>query len=137
MRNRGPRERNRLSGSFASFSGVTAADCRYAADVTMSLKNFLMSQPLSRNSTASQSSSSGWLGGSPVTPKSPVVRTIPVPNTCCQNRLTVTRAVSGFSGRSSHSASPSRLCGISGVIGGSAFGVSAPTLSRRLSYSPR
>ena len=44
-------------------------------------------------------------------PKSPVVRTSPVPNTSCQKRLTVTRAVSGWSARSSHLAKPSRFFG--------------------------
>ncbi len=39
--------------------------CRYVADVTSSLKNCLTSQPDSRNSTASQSSSSGCDGSSP------------------------------------------------------------------------
>ena len=57
-----------------------------------------MSQPLSRKSTASQSSSSGWLGHSPWAPKSAVVRTMPVPKNICQRRFTATRAVSGFSG---------------------------------------
>ena len=72
MRKRGPRESSRLSGSFSSFSGVATADCRYVADVTISLKNCFTSQPDSRNSTASQSSNSGCDGSSPVTPKSPL-----------------------------------------------------------------
>ena len=58
---------------------------------------------------------------------------MPVPNISCQKRLTVTRAVSGFSGRSSHSAKPSRLRGKSGGIGGKAAGVAGVTVSRRLS----
>ena len=37
-----------------------------------------------------------------MTPKSPVVRTRPVPKISCQSRLTATRAVKGFSGRTSH-----------------------------------
>src|SRR5262249_40399584 len=76
------------------------------------------SQPDSRNSTASQSSSSGCDGGSPLTPKSPLVRTMPVPKTSCQKRLTVTRAVSGCSGRRSHWANPRRVRGRAGGIGG-------------------
>ena len=55
-----------------------------------------MSQPERMNSTASQSSSSGWLGGSPCAPKSSTVFTRPVPKSICQSRLTATRAVSGF-----------------------------------------
>ena len=80
-----------------------------SADVTSSLKNRFTSQPDSRNSTASQSSSSGCDGSSPLTPKSPAVRTRPVPKSSCQKRLTVTRAVSGCSGRSSHCAKPRRF----------------------------
>ena len=72
-------------------------------------------------------------GSSPAMPKSPLVRTRPVPNTSCQKRLTVTRAVSGCSGRSSHCAKPSRLLRQIGGIGGSDFGVAAFTWSRRLS----
>ena len=46
---------------------------------------------------ASQSSSSGCVGGSPCRPKSPGVRTRPWPKWCIQTRLTITRAVSGLS----------------------------------------
>ena len=74
MRNRGPRESRRLSGSFSSLSFVTTALWRYVADVTISLNNFFTSQPDSRNSTASQSSNSGCDGNSPETPKSPADR---------------------------------------------------------------
>ena len=59
----------------------------------------LMLQPRSANSTASQSSSSGWVGGSPWRPKSFGVRTIPSPKCPCQMRFTITRASSGLSGR--------------------------------------
>ena len=41
MRNRGPRERRRFAPSFASFSGVTAADCRYVALVTLNDPQFV------------------------------------------------------------------------------------------------
>ena len=106
--------------------------------MTSSLKNFLTSQPDSRNSTASQSSSSGCDGSSPVMPKSPVVRTRPVPNTSCQKRLTVTRAVSGCSGRSSHWAKPEAIAAAGRPAAAAATsGVPALTWSRRLSYSPR
>ena len=51
------------------------------------------------NSVASQSSSSGWVGGSPCVPKSSLVSTRPRPKNCSQTRLTATRAVSGLSRR--------------------------------------
>ena len=68
----------------------------------------LTDQPFSMNETASWSSSSGWLGGWPAAPKLSGVGTRPRPNRCSQTRLTSTRAVSGFSGDASHSASSSR-----------------------------
>ena len=61
-----------------------------------------------RTPTASQSSSSGWLGSSPCVPKSSSVSTSPMPKSCAQKRLTATRAVSGLSGRHSQRATPSR-----------------------------
>ena len=51
------------------------------------------------NATARWSSSSGWLGGWPAAPKLSGVGTSPRPNRCSQTRLTITRAVSGLSGR--------------------------------------
>ena len=48
-------------------------------DVTIDLTRRLTSQPLSRKSTASQSSNSGCVGNSPCMPKSSLVRTMPVP----------------------------------------------------------
>ncbi len=65
-------------------------------------------QPRATNSVASQSSSSGCVGSSPIVPKSLGVATRPRPKWCCQSRLTITRAVSGWSGRTSHSASAVR-----------------------------
>ena len=53
--------------------------------------------PARTNSVASQSSSSGCVGGSPCVPKSSLVSTMPRPKNCSQTRLTVTRAVSGLS----------------------------------------
>ena len=50
----------------------------------------------------------GCVGRSPRSPKSLGVRTRPSPKWCCQIRLTMTRAVSGLSGRASQSASCSR-----------------------------
>src|SRR5436305_2097958 len=81
------------------------------------------SQPSSRNCTASQSSSSGWLGGSPWAPKSSAVFTKPVPKNCCQNRFTATRAVSGCSGLTSQRARPRRLGAASAGSGGRKAGV--------------
>ena len=52
-------------------------------------------QPPRMNSSASQSSSSGCVGRSPSTPKSPGVSTSPRPKWCIQTRLTSTRATSG------------------------------------------
>ena len=54
-----------------------------------------MLQPLSMNSTASQSSNSGWLGASACVPRSSEVATRPVPKYACQARLTNARAVVG------------------------------------------
>src|SRR2546426_3228506 len=50
------------------------------------------------NSKASQSSSSGCVGGEPCVPKSFAGSTIPRAKYCCQMRLTMTRAVSGLCG---------------------------------------
>ena len=72
------------------------------------------SQPLSMKSTASQSSSSGWLGYWPWAPKSAGVATMPVPKKICQRRLTATRAVSGWSRIVIHLARPRRLAGGAG-----------------------
>ena len=83
MRKRGPRDSSRFSGSFSQFLRRRRRPIGgRSAEVTISLKNVFMSQPDSRNSTASQSSNSGCDGSSPVTPKSPVVRTRP-----CRNLL--------------------------------------------------
>src|SRR3712207_7006563 len=46
------------------------ASWRNAAEVSSSRTRALVSQPFSRYQTASQSSSSGWLGSSPCAPKS-------------------------------------------------------------------
>ena len=59
----------------------------------------LMLQPRFMNSTASQSSSCGCVGGSPILPKLSSVATMPRPKWWCQMRLTITRAVSGFCAR--------------------------------------
>ena len=77
--NLGPRANSRLSGSSCFNSRVMRLDCRYVAEVTISLCTCLTSQPLCLNSVASQSKSCGWLGHSPRVPKSSDVRTIPDP----------------------------------------------------------
>src|SRR6266478_2207710 len=61
------------------------------------------------NSAASQSSSSGCVGGEPWAPKSFSVSTRPRPKYCCQRRLTVTRAVSGLAGSTIQRARSRRL----------------------------
>ena len=53
--------------------------------------------PRRTNSFASQSRSSGWLGGSPSRPKSLGVPASPRPKWYCQIRLTITRVESGLS----------------------------------------
>ena len=70
----------------------------YAADDMMSRCIALTDHPLWMNSTASQSSSSGWVGGSPRVPNSLGVGTSPVPKWCCHSRFAMTRAVRRFSG---------------------------------------
>ena len=52
--------------------------------------------PPSRNSAASQSSSSGCVGSAPLRPKSLGVSTMPRPKWYCQTRLTIDRQVSGL-----------------------------------------
>src|SRR5215471_21788787 len=94
----------------------------------------LMSQPVRTNSVASQSSSSGWLGGSPCEPKSSAVLTIPVPKYCCQYWFTATRAGSGLDGSRIHFANPKRFGGMSRDIGGRKDGTPEVTLSPLLSY---
>ena len=59
----------RLFGSISRSSGRGLEDWRYVADMTINLTMCLMSQ-VSRNSTASQSSRSGCVGGSPCVPRS-------------------------------------------------------------------
>jgi hypothetical protein len=86
-------------------------------------------QPLSINSTASQSSNSWFAGGSLVVPKSSVDFTEPTPKISCQNRLTVTRAVSGLSAELIHLARPRRFVGAPAGIACSTPGVAAVTLS--------
>src|SRR5256885_16213053 len=60
------------------------------------------------NSHASQSSSSGWLGGTPCAPKSSNPLEIPCPNKSAHKRLTITLAVSGLSLEVIHWARSSR-----------------------------
>ncbi len=77
--------------------------------MTMSLCIAFMLHPRATNSDASQSSSSGWLGGDPCVPKSLSVSTRPRPKYSCHMRLTATRAVSGFFGSTIHFARSSRV----------------------------
>ena len=79
--------------------------------MTISRCSLFTSHPDATNSVASQSSRSGWLGGSPRTPKSSADFTRPMPKNCCQKRLTATRAVSGLAGSTNQRARSSRLAG--------------------------
>src|SRR5262249_247287 len=109
-RNRGPRASNRFFGSRSRSATDPCEACRYVAEVTISRCCALMFQaPL--NSVASQSSSSGWLGGDPCTPKSSAVSTSPAPKNTRDDRLTARGAVRGGDGRTSQRASPSRVRG--------------------------
>src|SRR5439155_10808175 len=85
------------------------------------------------NSLASQSSSSGWLGRSPWTPKSSVVFTSPVPKNVCQKRFTVARAVSGLSGETIQFATARRFRGASFGSGGRLAGTPGSTFVSGLS----
>ena len=77
--------------------------------MTIRLSMAFTSQPLSTNSQASQSSSSGWVGQAPCEPKSSSVVTSPWPKTSFQSRLTITRATSGLSRAASHRARSRRV----------------------------
>ena len=81
-----------------------------------------MLQPRFMNSTASQSSSSGCVGCSPILPKLSSVATMPRPKWWCQMRLTMTRAVSGFCAEPSHSASARRRPDVCPSAGGISVG---------------
>src|SRR4051812_35926130 len=86
---------------------------------------------------ASQSSNSGWLGGSPCTPQSSSVLTRPTPKNWYHKRFTATRLVSGCAGSVSHIARPRRLGGAPLGIGGSAAGTLGETGSPGALYWPR
>ena len=72
-----------------------------------------MSQPLATNSPASQSSNAGFTGGSPCAPMSSSTFERPMPKNCLHSRFTKTRAVSGFSFATIHSAKSRRVSGAS------------------------
>ena len=75
-----------------------------------------MLQPLSMNSTASQSSSAGCVGALPLRPKSKTVATSGAPKCRSQMWLTATRAVSGLSrrGHPARQGEPASRCSSSG-----------------------
>ena len=105
--------------------------------MTMSLCIAFMSHLRSMNSTASQSSSSGCVGGSPCVPKSSLVSTRPLPKCCAQMRFIVTRAVSGLFGSTSQFARPRRLAGAPAGSGCSLAGTPGLTSSPRFLKLPR
>ena len=96
----------------------------------------------SMNSLANQSSSSGWLGLAPALPKSLAVGTMPRPKTCCQMRLTITRASSGLFRLVAHLAKRARRWA-SGVFESSfnspanSSGAAGTTSARKFSGLPR
>src|SRR5438874_5845276 len=102
------RQTNRLSGSTVRSAALSLLDIWYNCEFIIMRCIVLMLQPRATNSYASQSSSSGCDGGSPIFPKLLGVRTMPSPKWCCQMRFTMTRAVRGFSDAVSHSANPRR-----------------------------
>ena len=77
--------------------------------MTISFIMCLTFQPLSINSTASQSSNSGCDGKAPCVPRSSQVRTRPWPKRSFHSRLTSTRATSGFSRETIQRARSSRV----------------------------
>ena len=88
-RNRGPRASRRLYGSRGVQLGRDLATTGGRWPSARSAgASALRLQPRSMNSPASQSSSSGWEGGSLCVPKSSLVATRPVPKYACQTRLT-------------------------------------------------
>ena len=95
----------------------------------------------SRYSAASQSSSSGWLGGSPCVPKSPLVFTSPMPKNCCQRRFdrdagrqrVLRRDEPVAPDRAASGAAPASAS----LSGGSTAGTPGVTFSPGLSYWPR
>ena len=70
---------NRLSGSTPAHRAARCDDWRYVAEQTIRRWIAFWLQPRSMSSQASQSSSSGWLGGVPCVPKSLSVSTRPRP----------------------------------------------------------
>ena len=98
------RASQKLYGSVSITAVVVTEVCRYVPLVTMSLTICFTSQPLSINSIASQSSSAGCVGGVPCEPKSSSGIARPRPWNIAHKRFTITRAVSGLSRLTIHSA---------------------------------
>ncbi len=99
--------------------------------------NRLTSQPSSRNWTASQSSSSGWLGGSPWTPKSSAVLTMPGAEDLKPEAVDGHAGGQRMVGRDQPLGQPQAVAGASGGSGGRNAGTARPTFSPCWSYSPR
>ena len=108
-----------VADGVVTFAAMSWLAIWYASEFSINRCMCFMLQLCSVNSTASQSSSSGWVGASPVLPKLLGVRTIPSPKWSCQSRFTITRAVSGLSREAIHSASP-RLRHVDFASGGGA-----------------
>ena len=113
-------------------------DMRYADDSMMSLCSCLTDQPSPDELPGKVVQQLAFVGGKPVFPKSSGVGTIPLPKWYCQTRLTITRAVSGWSGLVIHSASARRRPAGPRVGGLAASGVCAAQHAekRRLDFRP-
>ena len=112
-RRSGAWERSSLRGSICVALGDGSATPRKARLMTISRRARFTDQPSSMNRPASQSRSSGCVGGVPRRPKLSVVATIPRPKRWCQSRLTMTRARRSLPGPTASSASWSRPLGAS------------------------
>ncbi len=101
--------RRRLNGSCLMNVPPGVLVCWYVFESTMVRMSCLMLQFFLVNSMASQSRSSGLLGYSPWSPKSPMLLLRPDPKNWLQSLLTNTRAVSGLSGEAIHLARSRRV----------------------------
>ena len=89
------RHSSALASSACTPSARGWLDCRYAADIMISLFSHFSDQPCAMKRAARSSSSSGCVGFSPCTPKSLAVATSGLPKCQPHTRFTITRAASG------------------------------------------
>ena len=88
----GKRHNPRLDGSTDIASARGALDCWNVREPKICRWRCFRLQPEFTNSAANHSNNSGWVGGAPLKPRFSEVSTNPIPQHCCQIRLTVTRA---------------------------------------------